>query len=85
MYSGVSDLELAFILADIADNMTLKSWSPHIMAYKTQVDGTHVTSADSDAEGAVLIALGTARPDDGFLGQEIGSRPNRFGRQCIVN
>ena len=31
MKSGISDLELAFILADIADNLTLKFWSPHGM------------------------------------------------------
>ena len=85
MKSGISDLELAFILADIADNVTLKFWSPHGVAYKTKADGTLVTLADSETEDAVLKALGTARPDDGFLGQEIGSRPNRFGRQCIVN
>jgi len=85
MKSGISDLELAFILADIADNVTLKFWSPHGVAYKTKADGTVVTSADSDAEDAVLKALGTTRPDDGFLGEEIGSRPSRFGRRWIVD
>jgi histidinol-phosphatase len=85
MKSGISDLELAFILADIADNVTLKFWSPHGVAHKTKADGTVVTSADSDAEDAVLKALGTTRPDDGFLGEEIGSRPSRFGRRWIVD
>ena len=85
MKSGISDLELAFILADIADNVTLKFWSPHGVAYKTKADGTGVTSTDSEAEDAVLKALGTTRPDDGFLGEEIGSRPSRFGRRWIVD
>jgi fructose-1,6-bisphosphatase/inositol monophosphatase family enzyme len=55
------------------------------VAYKTKADGTVVTSADSDAEDAVLKALGTTRPDDGFLGEEIGSRPSRFGSRWIVD
>ena len=59
MKSGISDLELAFILADIADNVTLKFWSPHGVAYKTKADGPVVTSADSEAEDAVLKALRT--------------------------
>lgn len=69
MKNGISDLELAFILADIADNVTLKSWSPHGVAYKTKADCTLVTSADSGAEDAVLKALGKTRPSDGFLGE----------------
>jgi len=80
MKSVISDLELAFILADIADNVTLKFWSPHGVAYKTKADGTHVTTADGDAEIAIRQALRTARPDDGFIGEEIGSRPSRI---CI--
>ena len=51
------------------------------MAFNTKVDGTVVTSADSEAEDAVLKPLGTTHPDDGFLGEEFGSRPSRFGRR----
>jgi len=85
MNSGIPDLELAFIFADIADSVTLKFWSPHGVAYKTKADGTLVTSADSEAEDAVLKALESTRPDDGFLGEEIGSRPSRYGRRWIVD
>jgi histidinol-phosphatase len=52
---------------------------------KTKADGTHVTTADGDAEIAIRQALETARPDDGFLGEEIGSRPGRNGRRWIVD
>ena len=55
------------------------------MRSKIKADGTHVTTADGDAEIAIRQALRTARPDDGFIGEEIGSRPSRFGRRRIVD
>ncbi|MFM8722469.1 MAG: inositol monophosphatase family protein [Acidimicrobiaceae bacterium] len=55
------------------------------MQSKIKADGTHVTTADGDAEIAIRQALGTARPDDGFIGEEIGSRPSRNGRQIRVS
>ena len=55
------------------------------MRSKIKADGTHVTTADGDAEIAIRQALRTARPDDGFIGEEIGSRPSRFGRRWIVD
>ena len=85
MNPRISDLDLAFDLADIADTVTLKLWSPHGVESKIKADGTPVTTADSDAEIAIRQALGTARPDDGFLGEEIGSRPSRNGRRWIVD
>lgn len=85
MNPRISDLDLAFDLADIADRVTLKLWSPQGVKSKFKADGTHVTTADGDAEIAIRQALGTARPDDGFLGEEIGSRPSRNGRQWIVD
>lgn len=77
MNPRISDLGLAFDLADIADGVTLKLWSPQGVQSKIKADGTHVTTADCDAEIAIRQALGTARPDDGFIGEEIGSRPSR--------
>jgi fructose-1,6-bisphosphatase/inositol monophosphatase family enzyme len=74
MESRISDLSLAFILADIADNVTLKFSSPHGVTSKTKADGTLATLADSETEDAVLKVLETTRPDNGFLGEEIGSR-----------
>jgi len=83
MNPRISDLDLAFDLADIADRVTLKLWSPQGVQSKIKADGTHVTTADGDAEIAIRQALGTARPDDGFLGEEIGSKPSRNGRQWM--
>ncbi len=48
-------------------------------------DGTLVTSADGDAENAILKALTATHSDDGFLGEEIGSISSRNGRRWIVD
>ena len=55
------------------------------MQSKTKADGTHLTTADGDDKIVIRQALGTARPDDGFIGEEIGSRPSRNGRRWIVD
>ena len=81
----ISDLDLAFDLADIADRVTLKLWSPQGVQSKIKADGTHVTTDDGDAEIAIRQSLVSACPDDGFLGEEIGSKPSRNGRQWIVD
>ena len=85
MNDRIADLDLAFDLVNIADRVTLKLWSPQGVQSKIKADGTHVTTADGDAEIAIRQALGTARPDDGFIGEEIGSRPSQNGRRWIVD
>ena len=68
MDSLVSDLALAFMLADVADTVTLKLWGPHGAASKTKADGTPITTADGEAEDAILSVVLAVHPDDGFLG-----------------
>ena len=85
MNGRIADLDLAFDLADIDDRVTLKLWNTQEVQSKIKAGGTHLTTADSDAEIAIGQALGTARQDDGFLGEEIGSRPSRNGRRWIVD
>ena len=85
MNNRISDLELAFNLADIADMVTLKLQSRTEWNQKIKADGTPVTSADGDAEDAILKALTATHSDDGFLGEEIGSRPSQNGRRWIVD
>jgi len=71
--------------AKVADKVTLKLWSPPGVASKTKVDGTPVTTADGEAEDAIFRAVLAVHPDDGFLGEEIGSRPNQNSRRWIVD
>ena len=46
MNPRISDLDLAFELAEIADRVTLKLWSPQGVQSKIKADGTQVTTAD---------------------------------------
>lgn len=79
------DLTLAFHLADLADAMTLRWWSPNGVASTAKVDGSPVTEADVAAEEAVLDAVREARPGDGFLGEEVGERLGTTDRRWIVD
>lgn len=80
-----SDLELAFQLADLADEVTLRWWSPNGVVSRAKADGTPVTDADLAAERAVLEAVQEACPGDGFLGEEVGERLGTTGRRWIVD
>lgn len=76
---------MAFRLADIADGVTLRWWSPNGVASKAKVDGSPVTEADIAAEKAVLDAVREVCPGDGILGEEIGERLGATGRRWIVD
>lgn len=79
------DLALAFELADLADAVTLRWWTPSGVASRTKDDGTPVTDADIAAESAVLDAIREACPTDGFVGEEVGERTGTTGRRWIVD
>jgi histidinol-phosphatase len=79
------DLDLAFQLADAADQVTMRWWSADGVEARTKIDGTPVTDADLDAEEAVLEALRAARPGDGFLGEEVGEYVGTSDRRWIVD
>ena len=85
MSSKVSDLALAFMLADVADTVTVKLWSPHIVTSRTKVDCKPVTTSDGEAEDTILRAVLAVHPDDGVRGEEIGSRQIRNERRWIVD
>lgn len=79
------DLQLAFDLADIADAITLRAWSPGGIRATAKADGSPVTEADIAAEAAVLAAVRDACPGDGFIGEEVGAHPGRINRRWIVD
>jgi histidinol-phosphatase len=80
-----SDLELAFQLVDIADAQTVRRWSVSGVGSTTKGDGTPVTEADLAAEAAMLGALREARPEDGFLGEEVGEYVGTSARRWIAD
>jgi len=76
----MTDLELAFRLADAADAISLPRFRSGI-AVETKPDLTPVTEADRRVEAEIRRILAAERPDDAVLGEEegaTGSSPRRW-------
>ena len=84
--SGVvtTELALAHLLADAADQITLHDFGSDTLQVETKADGTPVTAVDRAVEDRICALLATHRPDDGYLGEEAGhSGPAR--RRWIID
>jgi histidinol-phosphatase len=69
-----SDLALAHLLADAADEVTQRyAGDGGPVASTRKPDGSVVTLADRETEDAVRALIVTHRPDDGLLGEEVGA------------
>lgn len=79
------DLDVALRLADVADEVALGSWNQDGVPSSTKLDGSPVTKADVAVEEAVLTAMRTLCPGDGYLGEEVGERVGSTGRRWIVD
>ncbi len=66
------DLRLAHMLADAADSITLDRFRARDLDIRLKDDLTVVSDADRAVEEAVRRTLATARPRDGFHGEETG-------------
>ncbi|MGK5739299.1 inositol monophosphatase family protein [Micromonospora sp. URMC 103] len=65
------DLRLAFDTSDRAANLALGYFTSGVSATR-KADGTPVTEADRAVERLLRETLSAARPDDAFLGEELG-------------
>jgi histidinol-phosphatase len=68
-----SDLELAHELADAADAISMAYFERGEFEHQMKPDGSPVTVADRDIEERLRSLIRERRPDDGFLGEEVGS------------
>ncbi|MDR2931250.1 MAG: histidinol phosphatase [Propionibacteriaceae bacterium] len=66
------DLRLAHMLADAADSITLDRFRAQDLEVSLKADHTEVSDADQAVEQAIRRILSTARPRDGFHGEESG-------------
>jgi histidinol-phosphatase len=79
-----SELALAHLLADAADEITSLHFGSDTLHVETKADGSPVTAVDRAVEERLRDLLATHRPGDGFLGEEVGlSGPAR--RRWIVD
>ncbi|MGJ6968155.1 histidinol-phosphatase [Streptosporangium sp. G11] len=67
------DLRLAHVMADAADDLTMRRFKSMDLRVETKPDLTPVSDADQAAEKAIRTALGRARPRDAVIGEEFGS------------
>jgi len=66
------DLRLAHMLADAADSITLERFRTADLNVSLKADLSEVSDADIAVEQALRRTLATARPRDGFHGEESG-------------
>jgi histidinol-phosphatase len=80
------DLQLAFQLADVADEITLRHFQ-HSFAIRTKSDQTPVSEVDEAVERAIIRVLQKERPDDVIVGEEFGTTglTNGSGRRWIID
>lgn len=67
------DLRLAHVMADAADDLTMRRFKAMDLRVETKPDLTPVSDADQAAEEAIRGALGRARPRDAVIGEEFGA------------
>lgn len=66
------DLRFAHVLADAADDITMRRFRAPDLAVQTKADQTPVTDADLATEDSLRGVLRRARPRDAMLGEEYG-------------
>ena len=73
MASFDDDLRLAHVLADAADDISLKRFRALDLVVDTKPDLTPVTEADRSVEETLRGVLSRARPRDAVVGEEYGT------------
>ena len=77
-------LELAKLAAQASAQVILPYFRSSL-AVQTKADGSPVTIADKKAEECILDLIRTHRPDDGWLGEEFGSKEGTSGYRWIID
>jgi histidinol-phosphatase len=76
------DLRFAHVLADAADDITMRRFRALDLRVESKPDLTPVTDADLAAEESLRHVLSRARPRDAVLGEEAGL--TGVGKRCWV-
>src|SRR6516225_672114 len=82
MAGYLDDLRFAHVLADAADDITMRRFRALDLRVKSKPDLTPVTDADLAAEEQLRHVLSRARPRDAGLGEPVlGAGPDRRDRE----
>jgi histidinol-phosphatase len=79
------DLSFALELADAADAISLPRFGAGDLAVETKPDLTPVTEADRGVERELRRLVAERRPDDGVLGEELGTSDREGRGRWIVD
>jgi histidinol-phosphatase len=71
------DLSLALKLADLAADVSMKTFRSPDLIVETKADGSPVTEVDRCVEGVLRDAIARYRPADRVVGEELGGEPGR--------
>lgn len=66
---------LALELADVADRVTGPAFKSGVLVWELKDDGSPVTVVDRQVEETLLAEVHQRRPEDAFVGEEVGSHP----------
>ena len=72
-----SDLSFALELADLAADVSMKTFRGAELTVETKADGSPVTEVDRTVEGVLRDALARYHPSDRVVGEEFGGEPGR--------
>lgn len=72
-----SDLSFALELADLAAEVSMKTFRSAELTVETKSDGSPVTEVDRRVESVLRDALARYHPSDGVVGEEFGGEPGR--------
>lgn len=79
----MTDIELAHLLADAADVITLSAYVSDDLLVSTKPDGSVVTRADWEAEDEIRRLVTEYAPFDGVLGEERGRQGGDVRRWIV--
>ena len=72
-----SDLSFALELADLAADVSMKTFRRAELTVEAKADGSPVTEVDRTVEGVLRDALARYHPSDRVVGEEFGGEPGR--------
>ncbi len=78
-------LEFAVTTARLAGDITLEFFRSPGLAVERKSDASPVTEADRQAESCVCRRIADAYPDDGWIGEEYGTREGSSGYRWIID
>jgi len=81
---SLTDVDVAIRAAEAGAAVVRSKYGTDLVRH-AKAPGDFTTDADLEAEQAILGVIRTARPDDGFVGEELGATGPTAGRRWLVD